>query len=283
MWYKYLLEFDIPDNQLTGTVPKTLVQQSRLLQVIQLAYNHQLTGINLQDISPDIKRLGIDSIQSTSTSSIPNNTNNTNNSNTNIHRTISDIDIRHLQSISYFDMANNLVYGTVPSSLFTLPYIIDIDLSNNNLYGTIPTIMNVPGLARLLLEKNKLTGTIPTAIYQQTLIGILRLGHNHINGTISNMISNLQYLVDISLDHNLMTGTIPISIGTLKELSVVSIIGNKFNGTIPLGLCDSTTKNTIAADCQGASSISNGIPEIICPIDCCTTCCLPDGMNCIEM
>ena len=83
--------------------------------------------------------------------------------------------------------------------------------------------------------------------------------------------SGLQNLV---LAGNSFSGVLPSDLGTLKSLIKVQLQGNNFNGTVPEAMCLLKGPNTLkklVADC--ASSSVAGKPPLVCPADCCTSCC----------
>ncbi len=88
---------------------------------------------------------------------------------------------------------NNLV-GTIPDSLFNLPFLQTLDLSSNKLTGNLPArLTELTSLASLALEKNALQGIIPPAL--ATLpVSTLDIDYNALRATDPALISRLNTL-----------------------------------------------------------------------------------------
>lgn len=84
----------------------------------------------------------------------------------------------------------NLI-GTLPSGLFSMPYLEILDLSRNTLSGKlneiIPEGSNAPKLQTVDLEQNQISGTIPTSINQLPALTRLSLNSNQLD-TVEGMI-----------------------------------------------------------------------------------------------
>lgn len=223
---------------------------------------------------------------------------------------------KHL--IGGLHLHQNMLTGTIPSTIGKLVSLRYLWLSNNALTGTIPT--EIGGLRRVLelgLQRNKLTGPIPTQIGLMTSLLSLNLQENQLNGTIPMEVSNLPIrhfvlannqftgtllpllnsttLNEINIENNQFSGTLPTELGRLKQMYEFRAAGNVFVGTVPrkicklrstTGICDvSGLLLELQLDCAVTLDI-NGIevvPEISCPVGCCTRCCDANGENCQAM
>lgn len=118
---------------------------------------------------------------------------------------LSRINFSSLQNLTNVNFtAIDVITGTLPTSMFTLPRIQNIYIMNNKqLTGVIP---NLPmSLEVLVLSNNGLTGPIPQL-----------LGTN---------------LIELNLCNNQLTGNIPELPGTLETLE---LFGNMLDGGLPL-------------------------------------------------
>lgn len=75
--------------------------------------------------------------------------------------TIPDV-FQNYERLDHFDVSENEVAGTIPTTLFSIPTIRLVYLQNCNIRGTIPLVYNnAPLLRDLYLNGNPLTGTVP--------------------------------------------------------------------------------------------------------------------------
>lgn len=84
------------------------------------------------------------------------------------------------------DLRDNLLNGSIPSSLFALPSLKTVDLSYNQFIGQLPEFANASSslLEALDLNSNNLEGPIPLSIFDLQNLGMLSLSYNKLNGTI---------------------------------------------------------------------------------------------------
>jgi hypothetical protein len=70
--------------------------------------------------------------------------------------------------------------GTVPTTIFTLPALVELHLQVNNFSGLIEEFHNASGtLFQVDLSSNQLTGTIPTSLLELTALDTIALDSNH--------------------------------------------------------------------------------------------------------
>jgi len=86
----------------------------------------------------------------------------------------------------YFDASNNLLNGTIPRELTTLPLLITI-----------------------FLDKNKLSGKILTWVFSWKNLVIFNASNNLLDGPIPQEIAVLSQLTSLSLANNQLSGKTP--------------------------------------------------------------------------
>ncbi|KAL2944894.1 hypothetical protein RDABS01_033241 [Bienertia sinuspersici] len=141
-----------------------------------------------------------------------------------------------LSQLTYLSLAQNILTGSIPTSIANLHRLKTLNLSYNKLSGTIPTSLfhSMKSLENLYLQQNnKFTGSIPSSIVNLLSLVYLRLDNNSISGEIPTIIGNLKNLKIIGLSSNELTGKIPNSLGELSQLSSLNLDHNKLTGSIP--------------------------------------------------
>ncbi|CAN6448787.1 unnamed protein product [Victoria cruziana] len=140
----------------------------------------------------------------------------------------------HLQSLSYLDLSENYLTGSIPSSFSNLSSLTQLDLSSNQLTGSIPSsFSNLSFLTRLDLSSNQLTGSIPSSFSTPSSLTYLFLDNNHLTGSIPSSFSNLSSLLVLFLGNNQLTGSISSSVFTLPSLDVLVLSYNRLHGLLP--------------------------------------------------
>lgn len=151
------------------------------------------------------------------------------------------------------DLSQNALFGTIPSSFFSLPLVgirldgnnlsgaidgfkrftelIHMDVSKNRFSGTIPNLA-AETIEEISLSFNKFTGTVPSALGNMQQLEAIKFGHNALEGSIPSSIGLLQRLQRLELQHNAIDGTIPGSMYFCKELQHVNLSGNQLHGKL---------------------------------------------------
>lgn len=157
-----------------------------------------------------------------------------------------------LPAIISLNLASNLLYGALPSTLFVpaTSYSIELILTNNSISGTLPK--EIPFFA---------SGKPDHAFAQYTV----QLEHNNITGALpenfANMPSNatLPYMsLTLALDYNHLDQPLPKTLcdstGKMRSSKVsVSVSNNRIGGSIPstfLSACNSSSIQFYANDNQ---------------------------------
>ncbi|CAL0307687.1 unnamed protein product [Lupinus luteus] len=124
--------------------------------------------------------------------------------------------------------------GTIPANtLGKLDALRNISLRSNLLSGTLPTdITSLPSLQYLYLQHNNLSGNIPSSLSAQLVV--LDLSYNSFTGSIPKTLQNLTQLTRLNLRNNSLSGQIPnLNVTKLRHLNLSN---NHLNGSIPEAL-----------------------------------------------
>ncbi|CAL2252907.1 unnamed protein product [Prunus armeniaca] len=172
-----------------------------------------------------------------------------------------------MPQLTYLDVSENNLSGTIPPSICNMKYmntislrknklfgefpqqwslwseISIIDVSHNNLSGNIPSSMGIPSsLHEFKANNNNFGGEIPFSFQNCTHLAILSLGHNKFTGNLALRLgSNLSTLVVLGLRSNLLSGHIPHQLCNLVYLRTLDLAHNNFSGTIPKCLKNMTS------------------------------------------
>jgi Leucine-rich repeat (LRR) protein len=220
-------------NQLTGAIPSTFTQLQNL-EVFAIN-NNELTG-SVTDIfmnHPYLEELSFADNYFTGT--VPSSL-------------INSLSLQYLflssnrfsgtvpafSSSAYAEiyLDNNLLTGTIPTSLSQLEDLEDFSISQNLITGTIPLYFsNMVSLQSLFLNQNELNGTIPRIL--GPVIEELYLNNNQLTSSIPHNFGDIEQLLEFSLETNYLTGSVPAFI-QIAILQNVLMYGNYFTGTIEM-------------------------------------------------
>ncbi|KAL5548387.1 hypothetical protein UlMin_003618 [Ulmus minor] len=161
-------------------------------------------------------------------------------------------------------LADNLLNGSIPTWLYSLPSLKVLNLAVNQFTGSINEFHSC-SLESLYLYQNRLHGHIPRTLFQQVNLRNLRLSSNSLSGVVGfdqfsklnksscrkrelpNSLlaldisdNQLQGLVSIppsliifSISNNKLTGNIPSQICNASSLEVLNLSNNTLNGSLP--------------------------------------------------
>nr|GFA31589.1 protein kinase-like domain-containing protein [Tanacetum cinerariifolium] len=153
-----------------------------------------------------------------------------------------EIDKFKAQMEEKFEMRDNQLFGSLPSSIGSLAGLTDLDLQSNRFKGKIPsTIGHIPSslgnckeLNGLELSDNRLSGKIPKQLFQlPSLTNFLDISYNNMSGLIPLEIKDLKMLSALYLSYNNFSGTITSSLGECSSLTELYLNGHIFQGIIP--------------------------------------------------
>jgi len=153
---------------------------------------------------------------------------------------------------------DNLLSGTLPAALASLPELREINMADNSLTGAIPAALG--GLSKLQLlnlSGNRLTGSIPPELGNLSQLAVLMLGYNRLTGSIPSTLGNLDQLVSLGLTHNFLSGPIPANIGNWSQLEILYLDDNQLSGSVPAELGDLAA--LLELSLRG-NALSGGIP-----------------------
>ncbi|CAN1137339.1 Probable LRR receptor-like serine/threonine-protein kinase At3g47570 [Linum perenne] len=169
-----------------------------------------------------------------------------------------------LPNLENFDVAFNLLTGSVPPSLSNASNLVLLQIDSNNFTGSMPSmrssnklmgfrifnnslgseeandlsffssLTNATNLKDLEIHMNNFGGRLPQHLGNLSIsLKCLSFHSNKISGNIP---SDIQYLVNLAefwAYKNYLSGTIPSSIGKLKSLEKLGLRNNKLYGHIP--------------------------------------------------
>lgn len=124
--------------------------------------------------------------------------------------------------------------GTIPANtLGKIDSLKNLSLRANLLSGSLPPdITSLPSLQYLYLQHNNLSGHIPTSL--STHLNVLDLSYNSFTGAIPKTLQNLTQLTKLNLQNNSLSGQIPnLNVTKLRHLNLSN---NRLNGSIPASL-----------------------------------------------
>ena len=90
----------------------------------------------------------------------------------------------------------NLLNGTIPSWLYTLPSLVEVDLSHNKFTGHIGEFQ-FDSLEKIDLSMNELHGSIPTSIFELVNLSSLYLSSNNLSGVLET--SKFEKLINLTV------------------------------------------------------------------------------------
>nr|CAD1844855.1 unnamed protein product [Ananas comosus var. bracteatus] len=156
-------------------------------------------------------------------------------------------------------LSNNLITGTIPSSVCEMEYLEVLGLANNFLSGELPRCWGSTQLLKILdFGNNNLHGSIPASLGSLTFLVSLHLNNNSLSGKLPESLKNCTGLVALDLGDNRLAGEIPIWMGeSFPNLMVLRLHSNRFVGKIPTELSLLTSLQVLDI---GNNSLSGTIP-----------------------
>ncbi|MBA0823487.1 hypothetical protein Goarm_020217 [Gossypium armourianum] len=210
---KSLIWLDLNTNNLNGTIPPMLFKQSGKIAVNFIA-GKRFTYIK-NDGSPEchgsgnllefagIREQQLDRISAR----------NPCNFTTRVYGGLTQPTFNNNGSMIFLDLSYNLLSGTIPNEIGTMPYLFILNLGHNNISGTIPQ------------DIGKLKG-----------LGILDLSYNRLEGSIPQSLTGITMLSEIHLSNNLLSGMIP-EMGQLLTFPANDFLNNTGLCGVPLAAC----------------------------------------------
>lgn len=257
----------IVNNTITGTLPEAFGEDATSLRSLLLPDN-ELTGNiprNYLGASPlEFVHLGNNGFSGPIPTSIGNSAylQQLDLSGNSMTGTISE-EIGGYEVLEALSLANNELQGNIPNEIYDLTNLKFLHMNGNALTGTISSsIGDLSSLKELRVGGSGLSGHIPDELYSLTNLVELDISQALFDGRLSLGILNLEDLEKLIVSDNKLVGTVPFSLGQLSTLSNFSLQGNGFSGSIPESVCLLREENleVLTADCEKMSC------------DCCSSC-----------
>ncbi|XP_019151889.1 PREDICTED: receptor like protein 30-like [Ipomoea nil] len=245
---KYLVSVDLSNNKIQGRIPEW-VWSNRQLMDLNLSHNYLTSGVEgIQLLSLHTIDLRFNLVegplpvllgplgiflasQNKFSGEIP-------------------LTFCNLKYISFLDLGNNNLSGTIPQCLGNASkYLEVLDMHNNEFGGFIPLTFSAGNqLQTLNVRGNKLEGKIPLSLVNCINLEVLDLGNNYFNDILPQWLLKLPKLQVLSLRSNNFHGTLATSItkSISSQLKIIDLSHNEFTGHLPMELFQSLTamKNT---------------------------------------
>ncbi|XP_030522672.1 probable inactive receptor kinase At5g10020 [Rhodamnia argentea] len=237
-----LSELDLGDNQLEGpvgsitsaTLKKLNLSSNRLSGALPVSVGHcAIIDLSNNLLSGNVSRIQswgnyVEAIQLSSNSLTG----------------ALPIETSQFLRLTSFQISGNLVEGTLPQVLGTYPELKVVDLSLNQLSGSLlPSLFSSTKLTDLNLSGNNFTGSLPleenldnssVGSAQNFSLSIIDLSNNSLSGSLPWEINRFRYLVYLDLSRNYFEGGLPDDLP--DELQGFNVSYNNFSGTVPENL-----------------------------------------------
>ncbi|XP_047147752.1 receptor-like protein 11 [Vigna umbellata] len=209
-----LIELDLSNNKLNGTVPKW-IHEIDSLKYLNLSQNLLTTPI--KQFSRNYKLFYLD---------------------LSFNLLIGNISssICNVSSLNVLILSHNKLVGVIPPCLANLSSLSILDLQSNELNGTLPSNFSINSFLSVMnLNDNNLEGILPKSLSNCIELEILNLANNQIEDKFPDWLQTLPMLTVLVLRANKFYGHIP----SLKmkngfsSLLIFYISSNYFNGSIP--------------------------------------------------
>nr|XP_024930822.1 MDIS1-interacting receptor like kinase 2-like [Ziziphus jujuba var. spinosa] len=137
-------------------------------------------------------------------------------------------------NLTYLNISNNNISGSVPPALRGATRLQVLDLSSNHLSGKIPKeLQNLKLLLELILSGNQLYGEIPSGIGMLVDLKKLHLVANNLSGPVPKEVGDCLKLWQLNLKNNKLEGSVPFEIDTMNSLQILDLGSNLLNREIP--------------------------------------------------
>merc|ERR1719230_101458 len=165
--------------------------------------------------------------------------------------------------LSQLDLSNNLLNGTIPTTIGELANLQAVDVSNNpelgadgccegsdsyftSFYGYNTTVPTEIGMLRKLqvfkMDWSRFMRHMPTEVGNLRNLQFWRLQGsyetNQVSGTIPTQFGNLKKLSEFMMENNTLSGTLPSEIANMAQLEKFTVQDNKISGTLPENMGD---------------------------------------------
>lgn len=142
--------------------------------------------------------------------------------------------ISQMKYAEIINIDNNQLSGTIPEFQYDSIYVLK--LSNNLIEGSIPSsIGSLSDLTFFNAENNEISGSIPSSICKNTYLQKFVVGNNKLSGNIPQCLSQLTNLEYLDIQQNTLSGIFP-NINNLSLLKKLYAGNNKLDGQIVMNI-----------------------------------------------
>ena len=234
----FMQNMEFHNNLFTGSLPECIGQMSRM-KYLRLDHNFFDGAIptSIGDMH-DLIHINLDDNEFTST--IPSS-------------------LGNLPELIYLYLSANSLTGEIPAELARLRSTIqDLDFGDNILVGTIPSsLCELTKLNTLSVRFNNIVGRIPSSLSDLTQLRILLLNGNYFSGSLNTLFSaevNMTKLQVFDASNNALTGQLPRHLfEKLPQVSTVALSLNCMTGSLPVEVCSAETLAVLSLDGLGSS------------------------------
>ncbi|KAG5591461.1 hypothetical protein H5410_041975 [Solanum commersonii] len=214
-------QLNLGENNITGTVPSTIICELNNLTFIDLSNNISGTiPLRMKDCS---MLQHLDLSKNSLSGQIPG-------------------ELFGMKQLLNLYLNGNMLSGEMPKQISS--QLENLDLSENHLNGSIPEdIGNFKNLVKLDLSHNSLSGSITSKLFQLHDLRHLSLSSNYLSSVIPDEM-DLFSLYDMDLSHNQLTGSIPKRFRDLPELDSMDLSFNQLSGDISKSIERLRPRNT---------------------------------------
>ncbi|KAJ0794881.1 putative leucine-rich repeat domain superfamily [Helianthus annuus] len=142
-------------------------------------------------------------------------------------------------NLSHLDISNTRISSQIPKSFFgSFPNLSYLDMSDNQIQGTL-TLFGIPSTIEVLvLNSNEFSGSLHHLLCSDGVKQTrdLNLGNNHLSGVIPECWEKWPNLVLLNLENNNLSGEIPRTLSSVSSLQLLSMYGNIIKGSLPSSL-----------------------------------------------
>ncbi|KAK3444529.1 hypothetical protein EUGRSUZ_A01336, partial [Eucalyptus grandis] len=170
--------------------------------------------------------------------------------------------IGNLSQLRFLNLSGNFFEGAIPRSIGQVRKLEKLDLRVNELTSSIPSELGLCSkLTYLALAKNSISGDLPLSLSNLVRLSLFRASHNRLSSELlPDFFTNWTELVSLQLLHNFLSGQIPSEIGSLTKLRYLNLHNNSLFGPIPIGV--GSFKNLLRLDLS-INNLSGQIPPEI--------------------
>ncbi|GMI89332.1 hypothetical protein like AT5G25930 [Hibiscus trionum] len=230
--------FNLFSNQLTGELPAGIASLPALRDF--RVFQNKLTGVFPSEFGVHSKLEAFEVSENQFSGELPRNlcaggvlqglVAHTNNLEGEIPRSLGDC-----RSLLNFQLQNNKFSGEIPSGLWRSFNLSALMLSNNSFSGELPSEVSW-NMSRVEISDNKLSGGIPTGISSWSSLVVFKASNNLFSGEIPKEITYLSKLITLLLDGNEFSGELPSEIISWESLNTLNVSNNKLSGQIPAAI-----------------------------------------------